>query len=401
MIAESLRTYLHNPRKVRFRAWAFNIHFYAGIAVGLILAAITLSGSAIVFRNAIGFALHRIDTTAQSPGTSSPSLQSILDRSRSQNPGFTVGEVDGFSRNDGLLLVRMRRAGHDGSDRDLFVDSQTGELVVGHPRLTKALEYLEDFHKNLMMGRRGRGVNGVIAILFFAVVLTAPIVWWPGIRNWVRAMKVNFALSWKRVNYDIHNAVGIVCVLFLSIMSVTAVVLATSDVLHLAQSQSSNGENHGHHHHGASKGEVGHAASSSHSEARENRTGTANPGNPAAIDLAVNVLKNDPSLVDWKLSSIRFPEGDEPMSAELRQGNSSIEVDVDPRSARIVNVGEPKGWGVSMDAHSLAEALHFGRVGGSFTQALWVLFGLSPALLMLTGYLMWWNRSLSKRFKAL
>ena len=89
------------------------------------------------------------------------------------------------------------------------------------------------------------------------------------------------------------------------------------------------------------------------------------------------------------------------MSAELRQGNSSIEVDVDPRSARIVNVGQPKGWGVSMDAHSFAEAFHFGRVGGSFTQALWVLFGLSPALLMLTGYLMWWNRSLSKRFKAL
>jgi uncharacterized iron-regulated membrane protein len=66
-----------------------------------------------------------------------------------------------------------------------------------------------------------------------------------------------------------------------------------------------------------------------------------------------------------------------------------MEVDFDPRSARIMNVGEPRRYGVSMDAHNFVEALHFGRVGG---QALWVLLGLCPTLLAITGYLMWWNR---------
>ena len=133
---------------------------------------------------------------------------------RSENPGFTVGELDGLNRGDGLRLIRLRRVGHNGSVRDVFIDTRTGTVVLGHPHLTNALEKLEDFHQNLLIGRRGRGINGLVAILFAAVVLTAPIVWWPGITKWARGFKVDLALSWRRRNYDLHNSVGIMCLLF-------------------------------------------------------------------------------------------------------------------------------------------------------------------------------------------
>jgi uncharacterized iron-regulated membrane protein len=32
-------------------------------------------------------------------------------------------------------------------------------------------------------------------------------------------------------------------------------------------------------------------------------------------------------------------------------------------------------------------------------KVLWTIFGLAPALLFVTGGLMWWNRVLSKRWK--
>jgi hypothetical protein len=117
----------------------------------------------------------------------------------------------------------------------------------------------------------------------------------------------------------------------------------------------------------------GDGTASSHSGARQNRAGTVSTAPFARVDIAVSALKNDPSLANWKLWAIQFPEDSEPLSAELRRGASSREVDVDPSSARIVNVSEPRGYGVSMDAHNLVEALHFGRVGGSLTQVLWVL----------------------------
>ena len=50
--------------------------------------------------------------------------------------------------------------------------------------------------------------------------------------------------------------------------------------------------------------------------------------------------------------------------------------------------------------------LHFGRFGGRWgtfvfysVMTLYVILGLSPVLLTVTGFLMYWNRSLSKKFK--
>lgn len=43
--------------------------------------------------------------------------------------------------------------------------------------------------------------------------------------------------------------------------------------------------------------------------------------------------------------------------------------------------------------------LHFGNFAGSGVQAIWVVFGLAPVVLFVTGALMWWNRVLSKVFE--
>lgn len=42
--------------------------------------------------------------------------------------------------------------------------------------------------------------------------------------------------------------------------------------------------------------------------------------------------------------------------------------------------------------------LHFGRFNG-LTEALWTILGLAPALLAVTGVLMWWNRILRKKLR--
>jgi uncharacterized iron-regulated membrane protein len=39
--------------------------------------------------------------------------------------------------------------------------------------------------------------------------------------------------------------------------------------------------------------------------------------------------------------------------------------------------------------------LHFGNFGGWPSKALWVIIGLAPAFLFVTGALMWWNRVIS------
>ena len=43
--------------------------------------------------------------------------------------------------------------------------------------------------------------------------------------------------------------------------------------------------------------------------------------------------------------------------------------------------------------------LHFGNFAGSGVKTIWVIFGLAPVALFITGFLMWWNRVLSKLFE--
>ena len=46
----------------------------------------------------------------------------------------------------------------------------------------------------------------------------------------------------------------------------------------------------------------------------------------------------------------------------------------------------------------LVTPIHYGDVGGLPTRILWIAVGLTPAVLFVTSVLMWWNRSLSRRW---
>ena len=46
-------------------------------------------------------------------------------------------------------------------------------------------------------------------------------------------------------------------------------------------------------------------------------------------------------------------------------------------------------------------SIHFGDFGGTVSKVLWALLSLVLSLLTVTGYLMWWNRVLRKKWDAL
>jgi uncharacterized iron-regulated membrane protein len=70
---------------------------------------------------------------------------------------------------------------------------------------------------------------------------------------------------------------------------------------------------------------------------------------------------------------------------------------VDPATAKVVRLDfhaeRPLGVRLQRDIY----ALHFGTFGGSVTRLIWVLVGLFPGVLFLTGLLMYRNRVLVKR----
>ena len=361
--------------------WAtFQIHFYSGLGIGLILLLLGASGSAIAFKDGLEFEFHNSRLFKIKLGAAmATSLQQTLDRLKREYSAYEAGDVSGFDRSDGILRVRLRSVGHDGSDREVFIDRQTGQELTGHENATRWLEILEDFHKNLLMGKRGRAVNGLIAFLFFLLVCSGLVIWWPGTSRWKRGLKVDLNLSWKRINYDFHSALGILCWAFLLIQASTALLLATPDLFRNWSNQRED------HHHREGKDRGGDRPANS---------------NVASVDSILSGISSNILFTGWELQALELPEHGGSYRAEFKQSSLVMSAQIDPSTLRVISRGNQAPAGLWPEMHDFMEAVHFGRLGGPWTQLLWVFLGLSPGLLAITGFFMWWNRVHGKQFNA-
>lgn len=92
--------------------------------------------------------------------------------------------------------------------------SITGSLIVYRneletaPSLVSPVEWMVDLHENLLLGIKGRFVNGIGAICVILLCLTGAVIWWPGIGNWRRALTVHWRSFFARFTWDLHSALG-------------------------------------------------------------------------------------------------------------------------------------------------------------------------------------------------
>ena len=147
--ASAWQQWLEHPEKTGLHRTLFHIHLWIGMLAALYLFVMSISGSAIVFRN------------------------------------------------------------------QLEVDSQS--------RLFRVLEWCVDLHENLLLGTLGRAINGVGAVCLTLLCLTGAVIWWPGITYWRRSLTVNWRASLARVNWDLHNALGFWCLLFVLLWGVSGI----------------------------------------------------------------------------------------------------------------------------------------------------------------------------------
>jgi len=118
----------------------------------------------------------------------------------------------------------------------IFVMSVSGSAIVyrdalegsGNPRssVVRLVEWLVDLHENLFLGMMGRAMNSVGATFLTLLCLTGAILWWPGIAHWRRSLSVNWRSSFARINWDLHNALGFWCFLFVILWGVSGIYFA-------------------------------------------------------------------------------------------------------------------------------------------------------------------------------
>jgi uncharacterized iron-regulated membrane protein len=205
----------------------FQVHLWTGIAIGLYVLMISLTGSVLVYRNELyrAFAPTPLIVTGSGEVLTAEELTSAAQRAY---PSFQVTDVrPGATANHAVEITlrqgeeRIRRRFHPFSGEDL------GDPLPAGYRLTA---WLLDLHDNLLAGPTGRRVNGLGALLLLVLCVTGAIVWWPGIGSWRRSATLDLHSNWKRLTWSAHSALGLWFFAFILLWGVTGSYLAFPDV---------------------------------------------------------------------------------------------------------------------------------------------------------------------------
>jgi uncharacterized iron-regulated membrane protein len=203
--------------------------------------------------------------------------------------------------------------------------------------------WLAKLHTDLLYGETGRKVNGVGAIFLTLLCVTGAIVWWPGARSWRRSLLVDFRSNWKRLNWDLHSAIGFWSFSLIFMWAITGVYLGFPLPFQKI---------------------INHYSPLIQYALPEEASA---PPLPAASVLA-DEPKSPPPQAPSQSKSSNYAKGGRRPPVRRSAGDNFIR------------------W---------IYYLHFGNFAGPKTKALWVALGLLPVFLFVTGAIMWWNRVLS------
>jgi hypothetical protein len=199
----------------------FQLHLWIGVITGLYIAVVCTTGAALVFRIDMQRALHPDLFTPKASGPPAHPAD-IMDSVKRAFPDDRVSGVDAPTTGRPTYLAYSSQGTRF---RTLLLDPVSGELLGELPD-TSFVRTLQDLHFDLLAGRRGRVINGIGALGLLMMCVTGIVIWWPGRVAWWRSVRVDFSRSWRRVNWELHNAIGFWTAILIAMWAVTGVYFA-------------------------------------------------------------------------------------------------------------------------------------------------------------------------------
>lgn len=377
--------YLDRPQRLWWRRAIFQIHLWVGIVLCLYMIVIGLTGSLLVFAHELEHAAyHDVLESSAGEGIDQPSktIPAIIKEAKNAHPKARISVLYLPERANERYKVFILESGHT---RYLFADPQTGEIRADVDPDKSWLTWLALLHFQLLCGRTGAIVNGIGGACLLLLNVSGLIVWWSGLRTWTRGLKIDPRKSWKRINFDLHSAVGFWTLTIVSMWAFTGVYFIWPKPIESAVNR------------------VSPVASALPPKfvvpQRDEDDG-------ASWEAMIEQAKEaSPSA---KFTGAFFP-GDrhQPLTLLMARGEQRDfthmdYVYFDPSAGKQLAIWQ-RGKNRTLGAGFIfwLSPLHFGYDWGLTIKILWAAVGFALPILAVTGVLMYWNRSLQKKWREL
>ena len=378
-------SFIDRPQRVWFRRLNFQIHLWVSLILTLYLIVIGMTGSILVFREELESMAGMNPWHAIQAAPPYVDPVTVLGNVRAAFPDSRIVSLSAPAKTNPIYTVLLQGRGRNFGTSRVAVHPGTGHVLGRLPRrLPPHWEWIatvRNLHETLLIGVTGRQINGVLGALLLLANLTGMVVWWPGIKTWTRALMVDFARNWRRLNFDLHRAIGFWTFAIVSFWAVSGVYFGWSrQTIALVQ-------------------RVSPIVSAQPPAVR------VDPQRVVAAPDLHSILAQAARLdAGAGLRSIAFPSGRRaPLEISMqRQGTVGAEfadtLYFDPYDGTYLSmwrlgvnqtVGDWMIW--------LQIPLHFGTYWGLGVKILWAVLGLAIPVLGVTGVLMYWNRFLRRK----
>ena len=361
--------FIDRPQQVLLRRLLFQVHLWIGTIAGLYILVVSITGAALVFR--IDMQRATSPNLFQAREGTPADFATVMTSLQHAYPAYRVTGIDTPTTARPTVLAYVSR----GREFRTVLLDPVDARVLGELPDRSFVRTLQDLHFDLLAGRTGRVVNGIGALCLLAMCATGIVIWWPGIANWKRALTVDVLRGWKRITFDLHSAVGVWTVTVLAMWAVTGVnfafgpqvrsIVKLFSPLTTVQAPSSNA---------AIQGQPKPEWTALLAEARRHMPGrfAARIVFPSSDRATVQVLfaRTSPTPLG--------PNALEPVYLDQYTG-AILQV---PRT-------EPTAGDTII---AWMRPLHVGDFAGPIVKGVWFVLGLAPAVLFVTGFVMWWYR---------
>jgi uncharacterized iron-regulated membrane protein len=359
------------------RSIAFSLHRYLGLAVGLILIIVGVTGSLLVFQKEFDQHLIQRQFGQISPQPQRVAIESVVNTVKtaySDRPEFKLASINTLPHNP---TYRVRLRTKDDKSIDVYVNSYTGAILGDRNWDNTLLGIVFRLHYALLAGDIGMIIVGIAALLLLILSITG-IFLWSGWRKLISGFKIKWQAHPKRVNYDVHKVAGIITAVFLGLIAFTGFCWNFYDYAEPAIYA---------------------------------LTFTPKPPEPVSQIVAgkppigiTEILKTaDAALPNAQTTYINFPTTPEAAFSIYKKrpqetneyGDSSVYLD--QYSGKILRLIDGQNLPLAEKVLGSFTPLHYGTFWGLPSRIFYVFVGLAPLILFVTGFVMWRYRYRGKK----
>jgi uncharacterized iron-regulated membrane protein len=359
-----------SPNTLRLRKLWFQIHKWIGILLAIVIIPVSLSGSALVWHDWLDETVnpqrHATAAPALSPGAYAAAAQKAL------SPGERIMTIT-YPHHEGPVVVTAARPPVEGERRPvrtlLYLDPADARLIDKGTNSEGVVRFLHVLHGSLQVPGVGRQIVGWIGVFMLISSLTGIWLWWPVTGS------VRRGFRWRRqpdTNANLHHLFGFWIALPLAMLSFTGVWISFPGLF----------------------GPLVGAPAPRPPQAPAQPLAVTALGPDRAVSLATPIAEGPLASIGWPTDKA----SEWKIGYRREGGGGTAEVQVDDASAKVTPAKPPQPETVAR----LMRRLHDGTGMGALWQTIIFIGGIIPALLAVTGILMWlrsrrWRGDVARR----